>query len=79
MVTLSASNCDFLPMRVFEAFAMGAILVSDDVPAVRAGCGPPWISPEQPGLWFAHDGTVDGQIRRVQEVAAQHRRRVAYG
>lgn len=69
VVTLSASNCDFLPMRVFEAMGMGAILVSDDQPVIREWCGPPSVAPDL-GIWFAHDGSPEGIVRTVQEVLA---------
>lgn len=69
IVTLSASNCDFLPMRVFEAMGMGAILVSDDQPIIREWCGPP-SEQQNLGIWFAHDGTSEGTVRTVCEVLA---------
>lgn len=69
IVTISASNCDFLPMRVFEAMGMGAVLVSDDQPIIREWCGPPSKAPDL-GIWFAHDGSPEGIVRTVQEVLA---------
>lgn len=67
-ITISASNCDFLPMRIFEAFAMGCVLVSDDQPILRKYIGQPYDEPNY-GMWFAHDGTVDGIVDTVMKVS----------
>lgn len=69
IVTISASNCDFSPMRTFEALAMGCIFVSDDVPAIRALLGPPRTH-LNPGLWVAHDASVNGIVASVEEALA---------
>lgn len=62
-VALSSSNCDFSPMRTCEAYGMGALLVSDDVPAIRAVLGPP---ESEGGFWVAHDRTLEGTERAVR-------------
>jgi hypothetical protein len=67
-VALSASNCDFSPMRTCEAYGMGCVLVSDDVPAIRAVLGPPL---SEGGFWVAHDGTLGGTAQATA-LAAGH-------
>ena len=64
LVALSSSNCDFSPMRTCEAYAMGCLLASDDVPAIRAVLGPP-VS--EGGFWLSHDRTAAGHERAVRE------------
>lgn len=64
MTAISASNCDFLPMRAPEAFAMGSVLLSDDQPIIRKTFGAPW--PEDPaGCWVAHDTTAQDILEKV--------------
>lgn len=64
---LSASNCEFLPMRVPEALGFGCVLVSDDVKPVRAVMGDPW--PANPdGCWVVHDRTSEGMLHAIKSV-----------
>lgn len=64
---LSASNCDFFPMRAAEALGYGCILVSDDQPVIRAVLGVPW--PENPlGVWTTHDGGPTSMVEAVRRV-----------
>lgn len=63
-VALSSSNCDFSPMRTCEAYAMGCLLASDDVPAIRAVLGPP---SSEGGFWIAHDRSAEGHAVAVRE------------
>lgn len=55
---------DFSPMRTCEAYAMGCVFVSDDVPAIRGVLGPP---ASEGGFWVAHDRTPEGYRRAVIE------------
>lgn len=66
---LSSSNCDFSPMRTCEAYAMGSVLVSDDVPTIRAVLGPPL---SEGGFWVAHDRTPEGHYRAVCQGVEAH-------
>lgn len=69
LCVLSSSNVDYVPNRVPDAFATGAILLSDDVPSLRAAYGPPY--PEhQMGIWLKHDRTAEDQIRQVEWLLA---------
>ena len=63
-VALSSSNCDFSPMRTCEAYAMGCVLASDDVPAIRGVLGPPL---SEGGFWISHDRTPEGHLRAVEQ------------
>ena len=64
---LSSSNVDFIPMRAPEAFALGSILLSDDVSSMRRAYGAPW--PEnQHGIWVAHDRTPQGIIDQISMI-----------
>lgn len=66
-IVLSSSNQDFVPNRVADAFATGAVLLSDDTPSLREDFGPPW--PESAGgIWVAHDKTpemIEATVRRL--------------
>ncbi len=54
LTAVSCSNCDFIPMRANEAFSMGCVLLSDDVPTMRKAFGDPY--PENlDGIWVAYD------------------------
>src|SRR5574337_1174922 len=68
---ISCSNVDFVPMRAAEAFAMGAILLSDNVPSMCAAFGNPMcqfdaegslfdaVPYKSDGLWVAHTLTPE--------------------
>lgn len=69
---LSFSHVDFIPMRASEAFAMGCVFVSDDVPSLRAAFGAPW--PENPdGIWITHDRTAQGMADVIRRMATENR------
>lgn len=67
LLALSCSNVDFLPMRAPEAMGMGCLLVSDDVPTLRAVYGPPWVqcvhgtidTVNPRGTWLAYDRSME--------------------
>lgn len=62
LCAISSSNVDFIPMRTAEAFAMGCVLLSDDVPAMRAAYDAPFAADDgeqvtvedSEGIWIAH-------------------------
>lgn len=65
---ISCSTSDFVPMRICEAFAMGSVLLSDDVPSMRAAFGAPF--PENPeGIWVKHDRTAQGVVEAARAAA----------
>lgn len=69
---LSCSNVDFIPMRAAEAFAMGNVLISDDVPSMRAAFGAPW--PESPsGIWASYDRSHEALLELVTHFASGDR------
>lgn len=62
---LSCSNTDFVPSRIPEAFATGAIQLSDDVPAVRECFGVPWPDNDQ-GIWVRHNRHPEDMERQIR-------------
>jgi len=65
--TISSSNVDFVPMRSPEAFALGTVLLSDDVPSMREAFGAPYPG-NLDGIWVAHDRTPDGIVYAMQSL-----------
>lgn len=74
LCAISCSNSDFVPMRAPEAFAMGSILLSDDVPSMVKAYGLPamrfgHLGPcDSGGIWLAHDRTAEGMAAAVEWV-----------
>lgn len=67
LTALSCSNVSFVPMRASEAFAMGCVLLSDDVADMRKAFGAPY--PEDPvGIWMAHDRSHEDVARKIETV-----------
>lgn len=77
LCALSSSNVDFIPMRCSEAFAMGCVLLSDDVPAMRKAFGAPYASyvaghvnvENANGIWIAHDRSAQSMASCIDFAA----------
>ena len=59
LTAMSCSNVNFIPMRAAEAFAMGCVLLSDDVADMRKAFGAPHPE-DSSGIWVAHDRSMQG-------------------
>lgn len=78
LTAISSSNCDFCPMRLAEAFAMGCVLLTDDVPSIRHFFGAPYPE-DSSGIWVAHERTAESigdMVEYVRDMPRDERDRL---
>jgi len=68
--TLCFANGNYIPNRVPDAFATGAVLIMDDNEVMRKAFGAPW--PENDlGLWATHERTTDSIVETLGKLLAE--------